>query len=153
MRRLKRFAQLPPSERRLLMRVLFVVGVARTSLWVMPVEAARRAVSRAAAGAAGNSVEQVVWAVKVVSRYLPGATCLTQAIAAQALLTHSGFPSQVEIGVAKETKDDRDHATAKTTTEDESRGFHAHAWVVCKGQVVLGGRQVERYNSLMVWDQ
>ncbi len=48
MRRLKRFAQLTPSERRLLMRVLFVVGVARTSLWVMPVETARRAVSRAA---------------------------------------------------------------------------------------------------------
>jgi hypothetical protein len=96
-------------------------------------------------------VEQVVWAVKVVSRYLPGATCLTQAIAAQALLTHSGFPSQVEIGVAKERKDGRDNATAKT--EDEARGFHAHAWVVCKGQVVLGGRQVERYNSLMVWDQ
>jgi Transglutaminase-like superfamily len=149
MRRLKRFAQLAPSERRLLMRVLFVVGVARTSLWVMPVEAARRAVSKAAAGAAGNSVEQVVWAVRVVSRYLPNATCLTQAIAAQALLTHSGFPSQVEIGVAKERKDDRDNANA----EAESRGFHAHAWVVCQGQVVLGGRQVERYNSLMVWDQ
>ncbi len=77
MRRLKRFAQLAPSERRLLMRVLLVVGVARTSLWVMPVEAARRAVSRASAGAVGNSVEQVVWAVKAVSRYLPGATCLT----------------------------------------------------------------------------
>ena len=156
MRRLKRFAQLAPSERRLLMRVLFVVGVARTSLWVMPVEAARRAVSRAAAGAAGNSVEQVVWAVRVVSRYLPGATCLTQAIAAQALLTHSGFPSQVEIGVAKERKDDRDNRSDKADkakTEDESRGFHAHAWVVCKGQVVLGGRQLERYNSLMVWDQ
>jgi len=91
MRRLKRFAQLSPSERRILMRVLLVVGVARTSLWVLPVEAVRRAVSRAATGAAGSSVEQVVWAVRVVSRYLPGATCLTQAIAAQALLTHSGF--------------------------------------------------------------
>jgi hypothetical protein len=37
-------------------------------------------------------VEQVVWAVKAASRSLPGTTCLTQAIAAQALLTHSGFP-------------------------------------------------------------
>lgn len=153
MRRLKRFAQLAPSEKRLLMRALFVIGVARTSLLVMPVEAARRAVSRAAAGAAGNSVQQVVWAVKAVSRYLPGATCLIQAIAAQALLTHSGFPSQVEIGVANARKDDRDNPTAKTKTEDESRGFHAHAWVVCKGRVVLGGRQAERYNSMMVWDR
>jgi hypothetical protein len=151
MRRLKRFAQLSPSERRILMRVLLVVGVARTSLWVLPVEAVRRAVSRAATGAAGSSVEQVVWAVRVVSRYLPGATCLTQAIAAQALLTHSGFPSQVKIGVAKEKKDDKDNRNDKA--KDESRSFHAHAWVVCQGQVVLGGRQLERYNSLMVWDQ
>jgi hypothetical protein len=82
-------------------------------------------------------VEQLVWAVRIVSRYLPGATCLTQALAAQALLTHSGFPSQVEIGVAK----------------DELGRFHAHAWVVCQGHVVLGERQGERYNSLMVWDR
>jgi hypothetical protein len=151
MRGLKRFAQLSASERRILMRVLLVVGVARTSLWVLPVEAARGAVSRAATGAAGDSVEQVVWAVRVVSRYLPGATCLTQAIAAQALLTHSGFPSQVEIGVTKDQKDDRDNVHNKNKTD--ARGFHAHAWVVCQGQVVLGGRHVERYNSLMVWDQ
>lgn len=137
MRRLKRFVQLSAAERRILIRVLLVVGAARTSLWVLPVEAARRVVARAAAGAAGGSVEQVVWAVRVVSRYLPGSTCLIQALAAQALLTHSGFPSQVEIGVAK----------------DELRRFHAHAWVVCQGQVVLGGRRVERYNSLMIWDR
>jgi hypothetical protein len=137
MRQLRRFTQLTMAERRVLIRVLFVVAVARTALWVLPVEAARRVVARAATGAAGDSVEQLVWAVRIVSRYLPGATCLTQALAAQALLTHSGFPSQVEIGVAK----------------DELRRFHAHAWVVCQGQVVLGERQGERYNSLMVWDR
>ena len=59
--------------------------------------------AQAAAGASG-SLEQMVWAVTVVSRYLPGATCLTQALAAQALLTQSGFPSQVEIGVAKDRR-------------------------------------------------
>jgi hypothetical protein len=137
MRQLRRFTQLTMAERRVLIRVLFVVAVARTALWVLPVEAARRVVARAATGAVGDSVEQLVWAVRIVSRYLPGATCLTQALAAQALLTHSGFPSQVEIGVAK----------------DELRRFHAHAWVVCQGQVVLGERQGERYNSLMVWDR
>jgi len=136
MRRLRRFTQLTVAERRILIRVLLVVGVARTSLWVLPVQAARRVVAKVAAGAAGDSVEQVVWAVRVASRYLPGATCLTQAVAAHALLLHSGFPAHVEIGVAK----------------DELRRFHAHAWVVCQGQVVLGGRQVERYDSLVVWD-
>jgi len=136
MRRLKRLTQLTLAERRVLIRVLLVVGMARAALWLLPVKAVRRVVTRAATGVAGDSVEQLVWAVRVVSRYLPGATCLTQALAGQALLTQSGFPSQVEIGVAK----------------DGLHHLHAHAWVVCQGQVVLGGRDVERYNSLMVWD-
>ena len=69
--------------------------------------------ARAAAGAPIGSVEQVVWGVRAVSRYLPGATCLTQAIAAQSLLTHCGFPSQVEIGVAKEQIKSETEAGAK----------------------------------------
>jgi hypothetical protein len=142
MRRLKRFTQLTGAERRMLVRVLFVVGVSRVSLWILPMEAARKAVANAAIGAAANSVEQVVSAVKAVSRCLPGASCLTQALAAQALLVHSGFPSRVEIGVAK--CEDKDKL--------ELRRFQAHAWVVCHGQVVLGGQQIERYNSLVVWE-
>jgi hypothetical protein len=135
MRRLRRFTQLSVAERRVIIRALLAVGVARAALWLLPVKAARRVVAKAATGTAGDSVGQLVWAVRVVSRHLPGATCLTQALAAQALLTHSGFPSRVEIGVAK----------------DAQHRFHAHAWVVCQGQVVLGERKVERYNSLIVW--
>jgi hypothetical protein len=135
MRRLKRFAQLTGTERRILIRVLFVVGVARAALCVLSTDTSRRVVAKAATGAAG-SVEQMVWAVRIVSRYLPGASCLTQALAAQALLTQSGFPSQVEIGVAK----------------DDLRRLQAHAWVVCQGQVVLGGQQPNHYNSIIVWD-
>ena len=141
MRLLKRFIQLTGAERRILIRVLLVVGVARAALWVLPLERVRGVVARAAAGIAGDSVEQVVWAVRAVSRYLPGATCLTQALAAQALLAGSGFPAQVEIGVAK------------GGDEDELRRFRAHAWVVCHGQVVLGVQPEARYNSLVVWGQ
>jgi hypothetical protein len=137
MRKLKRFARLAMAERLILIRALLVVGVARATLWLLPIGAARKAVARAAAGTAGHSPERIVWAVRVASRYLPRATCLTQALAAQALLARSGYPSQVEIGV----------------TKDESRRLHAHAWVVCQGQVVLGGQQVERYNPLMTWER
>lgn len=135
MRRLKRFAQLTASEMRILIRVLFVVGVARVTLIVFSTDTARKITAKAAAGASG-SLEQMVWAVSVASRYLPGATCLTQALAAQALLTESGFPSQVEIGVAR----------------DGLRRLQAHAWVVCHGQVVLGGQQPNHYNSIIVLD-
>jgi len=90
MRVLKRFVQLSAAERRILSRVFLVVGVARASLWLSPLEKARRLVARAAIGAAGDSVEQVVWAVRAASRYLPGATCLTQALAVRALLDRHG---------------------------------------------------------------
>jgi Transglutaminase-like superfamily len=135
MRRLKRFTQITDAERRILFRVLFVVGVARAALCVVSTETARGVVAKVATGS-GGTVEQVVWAVRVVSRFVPGATCLTQALAAQALLTESGFPSQVEIGVAK----------------DALRRLHSHAWVVCQGQVVLGGQQPDHYNSMIVLD-
>lgn len=136
MRRLKRFLELSGAERRMLMRVGGVVAATRAALWMVPAHMARRVAAQAAAGAVG-SVEQLVWAVRVVSRYLPGATCLTQALAAQALLARSGFPSKVEIGVAR----------------DEGRRIRAHAWVVCYGQVVLGGPQASQYNSLTVWNR
>ena len=60
------------------------------------------------------------------------------AVAAQALLTQSGFPSHVEIGVAKD--------------KDDLQRLQAHAWVVCHGQVVLGGQQPNDYNSMVVWE-
>ena len=117
MRRLKRFTQLSAAERRILIRALIAVGAARAALWILPVETARKVVARTTSGASSASVKQVVWALGVVSRYLPGASCLTQAIAAQSLLANSGFLSQVKIGVTK--------------SKNEVRSFQAHAWVVC----------------------
>ena len=119
----------------MLIRVWFVVGVARAALCVVSTETARRVVAKAAGGS-GGTVEQLVRAIRIVSRFVPGATCLTQALAAQALLTQSGFPSQVEIGVAR----------------DDLRRLHSHAWVVCQGQVVLGGQQLNHYNPMIVLD-
>lgn len=135
MRRLKRFFQLTGAERRILIQAGFVVGVTRAALWFLSADTVRRVSARVARDTAG-SLEQLVWAVKAVSRYLPHATCLTQALAAQALLARSGFPSQVEIGVAK----------------DDFHRLQAHAWVVCYGQTVLGGQQPNHYNSVMSWD-
>lgn len=135
MRRLKRFLQLTGAERCILLRVAFVVGVTRCALWLFPLDTVRKISAKVARGTAG-SLEQLVSAVETISHYLPHATCLTQALAAQALLFRSGFPAQVEIGVAK----------------DDDRRLRAHAWVVCYGQVVLGGRQSDHYNSVMIWN-
>lgn len=53
---------------------------------------------------------------------VPGASCLTQALALQYLLGRAGHASHLQIGVR----------------QDERGDFSAHAWVTCNDRVVLG---------------
>jgi hypothetical protein len=133
-KRLRRFGELSCGEQLLLLRALFVVAVARVALWVCPLATARRVAATTARGRKTHAVEQLAWAITVASRYVPGATCLTKALAIHALLTYSGHPARVEIGVAKDS------------------GFEAHAWVVCAGKVVLGAAEAERYRPIVAWE-
>jgi hypothetical protein len=130
-RRLKRWLSLTAGERVLLLRALFVLGLARLSLWTVSVNAARRIVAAGVGSGGATSVERLVWAVKVTSRYVPGATCLTQALALQALLAQAGHESRVEIGVAK-----------------NANQLEAHAWVICRNHIVIGGPEIARYSRL-----
>jgi hypothetical protein len=57
-----------------------------------------------------------------LAKFVPAASCLTQALALQAILARQGHPSVVRIGVAK----------------SDNEEFAAHAWVECGGYVVLG---------------
>jgi hypothetical protein len=84
---------------------------------------------------AWHSVAQCAWAVRAVSRYVPGATCLTRALAAQALLTNAGHQPRIEIGVRKDGQD----------------RFLAHAWVVCGEQIVIGGAEADGYIPFEAW--
>jgi hypothetical protein len=56
------------------------------------------------------------------SRFVPEASCLTQALTAQVLLKREGFDPRLQIGVAR----------------DAAGAFKAHAWVECGGQIVVG---------------
>ncbi len=132
MRRLKRLAGMKNHERALSLRTFFIVGIARLSLWLLPVATARRVVMATSVGPCEASPAQSVRAVKLVSGYLPRATCLTQAIAVQALLARIGHDSLVEIGVAK-----------------DAGKFEAHAWVTCGDEIVIGGPDVARYSRLI----
>lgn len=136
MRRLKQFTELDRGERSLLFHAMLLVLVARMGLWIMPLRVLLRLVllSRDRSTPA-RSAERLVWAIRVVSRYMPGATCLVQALATQALLTRSGFFSRIQIGVAK----------------DEQCRFKAHAWVVCGDRIVIGGTETDHYVPLAAW--
>ena len=80
------------------------------------------------------TVPRMTSAVERASRYLPGKdTCLSEAMAGQVLLARAGFESELQIGVA----------TPKT-----DRRFAAHAWLECRGYIVLGEEEAGDYTAL-----
>jgi hypothetical protein len=89
----------------------------------------------------GHTIEQIVWAVQAVGRYIPNATCLTQALVVQRFLIRSGHRSRLRLGVAK----------------DAVRGFEAHAWVECDERVVIGesaGESVtNQFTPIAAWEE
>ena len=138
MNKLRKFAQLRVSEKLLLLRALFLVASIRAGLWVLPFRVMRKfTFNGKKKKETPYSVEQFVWAVRATSRYVPGATCLTQALAAQVLLSGAGYSPRVEIGVAKSDKNQ----------------FEAHAWLVLKDQVLVGDIGLERYIPLTSWEK
>ena len=83
--------------------------------------------------------DRVVWAVTAASQRAPGwATCLTQALAVQALLARRGYASSLHIGVM----------------HGDQRELKAHAWVEDEGRILIGGppSQVEQFSRLTVFD-
>jgi hypothetical protein len=136
MKRLLKFLHLTAAERRLLARALFCLAVARVRLWVLPLRPLLERAPRMAAVPDGGSgsdalpAERVAWAIGAVSRYLPGTrNCLTQALAARAMLARQGRAAHLRVGAAKDAKG----------------RFTAHAWVECEGKIVIGGRGVSQY--------
>ena len=95
MERLHKFRCLPSPYRHLLVKSLLLLGLVRVGVWLLPFQTLRRLLAHVthahAASPEGDqaSMRQVVWAVTVASRYVPAATCLTQALATQVLLSRS----------------------------------------------------------------
>lgn len=71
-----------------------------------------------------------VWGVKTVARYVPKASCLTQALSLRWLMTRAGKDCSVQIGVAP-----GDMAQMK-----------AHAWVTYRDTIILGGDEKDFSN-------
>jgi hypothetical protein len=134
MHRLKRFIERPSDQRRLLLKGWLVVATIRMALWIAPLDCVLRFALRFLRHAKRPAkVEPILWCVTTGARYVPRATCLTQALAAHALLVGSGHSSHIQIGVAK----------------DATNQFEAHAWLNCNGHIVLGGPEVSRYTLIL----
>ena len=144
----RKFLNLPSDDKLLLVEAGLLVVFVRLGLWLLPFRVMRR-VSQglgtwglglgargAKSGAARRPVlapERIAWAVSVVSHYIPCATCLTLALACQALLGRRGYPAQLRIGVARCA-----HGR-----------MQAHAWVEVDGRAIIGDDQnLARYAVL-----
>ena len=139
MKQFAKFSNLTGSERCLLVSALFRLVAVRVGMWVIPFRVLLRCLHKMAVERdrlRGNNPlppERIAWAIRVVSRYLPGTmNCLVQALATQSMLARRGHPARVRIGVAK----------------DEGGQLKAHAWVECEGKIVIGGVGVPQYTAL-----
>jgi hypothetical protein len=132
---LRKLIELPPSERWLLIRVAVLVVAVRLALALLPWRAVHRLVARAARPAARANrsspvpVDHLRWPVEATSRRVPGAVCLTQALALQILLGRRGLASELRLGVSR----------------GEGPGLEAHAWLESEGRILIGAAERERY--------
>lgn len=147
LRAVKEFRGMHPDNRRLLKNTLVVVAFVRLGLTLGSYRALRNVLPRLiGTPTRGNTpldertVNRIVWAVMTASRAIPGATCLTQAIATQTMLARRGEAARVHIGVAKNA--------------DKAGKFEAHAWVEHTGQTIIGGtpEELERYSRIAAFD-
>ena len=89
--RLRNFLARTPAERRLFLRALLMLPVLHAALWVSSPNKLRDHLAHRRPGRTeGASANQIGWAVRTAARYVPGSTCLVQALAASALLVRAG---------------------------------------------------------------
>jgi hypothetical protein len=91
-------------------------------LWLLPWRVAGRVPFVAAPSGGAAPVDDVIHAIRSASRYVPAASCLTQAIALRAMLARRGQPAVLNLGV-------RNPAYGR---------LDAHAWLEADGRVILG---------------
>jgi hypothetical protein len=129
-RRLRTLLTLSGAELALLVEALGLVSAVRVGLWLLPSPVILRRVRALAAHTPGerrtrDSVAAVIWAVETVASAVPGATCLTQAIAALILLRRRGLEARLRLGVAVGARGE----------------LLAHAWLERQGRILLGARE------------
>lgn len=106
------------------MRAFALVPVAAIFLRVVGLQRTLRVARRDVRGHLPNdeTVRNYITWTERAGRYVPGGSCLAQAIALVWLLRGQGLAADVRIGVA------------------DASAFEAHAWVVCEGKELTASK-------------
>jgi hypothetical protein len=126
-RRFRKFVRLNRAEQLILVRALFWLAYVRFLLRVMPLSRLQQRIARMTRNGTGpvsrpsGTLELIPWAVGTAGKYVPGANCLAQALAAQVLYARRGCVTVLRIGVSIE----------------EAGIRSAHAWIEREGRPVV----------------
>jgi hypothetical protein len=133
---LRKFLGLDWQERCLLLQTALVVMSVRAALGLLAFKQVNELVSQRAMrprAMRNISKARVIWAVRTASAFIPGSTCLTQALAAKYQLERCGLNTQLHFGVAKK----------------EDGTLLAHAWLQCDGEALIGGEIAPRFAPVL----
>jgi hypothetical protein len=111
-------------------RVILLVAPGRAVRWATGTDRAHDGGAEDESALA-NSFANAISAAS--ARWPVHASCLVQGVALVMMLSVARVPSHLVVGVAREAPDD----------------LRAHAWVVCGGQIVLGGPQATNFLPLV----
>jgi hypothetical protein len=131
MGRIRKFLQLSWPDRLLVIQAMFLLGGITLGLRILPLFSLQHLLLKLANRRWGvrpahrPSAPRIAWAIRVAGRYVPKATCLPQAFAAQFLFIQNGYPADLQIGAAR----------------SEDGKFEAHAWVIGESGILIGGLQ------------
>ena len=129
MSKINSFFKLSPTKKGLLIKSMILIIFIRLSLYLFSFSRVKNISKRFSSSNKnqkdGETIEDIVWSIRVASIFVPRATCLTQAITGQILLSRYHHPSNLKIGVMK---------------EDE---FEAHAWLEIDDEIILGESEKE----------
>jgi hypothetical protein len=126
-RALRKLLSLPAGERSLLLEAALLVPLVHALQSALPFRRWRGLLTPKRppvhAPRGGSTPEQIAAAVLRAQRGVPGVyRCLPAAYAGHLLLHRYGYPSVIHVGVGRDPNGD----------------FEAHAWVECRGQILIG---------------
>ncbi|HVT89771.1 MAG TPA: lasso peptide biosynthesis B2 protein [Tepidisphaeraceae bacterium] len=125
MGRIGKYLELPASQQRRVVKTALLLVAFRLGLWLIPYRILRRwadVPKKPVPSPSPDERTNIGRNIVSIARFIPEATCLTQALAAHVLLRQEGFDPKLQIGVAR----------------DQQGVFKAHAWIECDGNFVVG---------------